>query len=423
MKRTITLLSMGLALIGHSQAPNIDSWMLNTTGTLASYEYYPAAPPTTSTVNMTDSADILRVCYDNNYVYIRTNGLASYTMGPWEMNPNVPSAIDSRYRFPRYPQEETGTRVAQPSVGSLGVAVNGVKLYGCGDARSYNSSTGQNDGNGDGLWNGDAWASEGETMDPTGAGHPDQGGNYHYHATPIWLYQGPTNVHSPIVGWAFDGFPIYGPYGYSDSLDDGSPVVRMESSYHLRTMSDRTVLPDGTTSSPPGPAINATFPLGTYWEDYEYETGYGHLDTFNGRWCVTPEFPSGTYAYFVTMDGSGEPAFPYLMGLEYYGEVNAADIGGPAGNITIPGGVTCLGTNSIEEKEEVKFTVYPNPAKAFVSINGITINGQQYAILDQLGRTVQTGILDQQISVETLNPGTYFMKIQESNQVIRFIKE
>lgn len=406
-----------------AQDPQMDSWMLNTTGTLATYEYYPGMPPNTSTVNMTDSADVLQICYDNDYVYIRTNGLASYTMGPWEMNPNQPSAISSTYRFPRNPAEETGTKEAQPAVGALGVSVNGIKMYGVGDARSYNSVSGQNEFNGDGLWNSDAWVSEGATMDASGGGHPDQMGNYHYHATPLQLYTDPSTSHSPIVGWSFDGFPIYGPFGFIDSLDSGSGVERMRSSWDLRAITDRTILPGGATSTPAGPAINATFPLGTYWEDYEYVAGHGTLDAYNGRWCVTPEYPSGTYAYFITTDNAGDPEFPYLIGLEYYGQVNTSDIGGPAGNINIPStGVICMGTVSIEEND-LDISVYPNPANSMITIDGVS--GASYVIVDQIGRTVDNGFVNGPINVEDLETGTYIIHVElnEKSSFVRFIKE
>jgi len=42
------------------------------------------------------------------------------------------------------------------------------------------------------------------------------------------------------------------------------------------------------------------------------------LDRFNGRYCVTPDFPSGTYAYFCTLDSDGGPVYPYILGNNYY---------------------------------------------------------------------------------------------------------
>ena len=67
-----------------AQFPLADAWMLNTDGTLAQYDYYPGMPPTTQHVDMADSADVLQVCYNNDYVYVRANGLASLYYGePW----------------------------------------------------------------------------------------------------------------------------------------------------------------------------------------------------------------------------------------------------------------------------------------------------------------------------------------------------
>jgi len=51
-------------------------------------------------------------------------------------------------------------------------------------------------------------------------------------------------VHSPILGWSLDGFPIYGPYGFSDSKNPASAVKRMRSGYRLRTMTRQESLPD-----------------------------------------------------------------------------------------------------------------------------------------------------------------------------------
>ena len=43
------------------------------------------------------------------------------------------------------------------------------------------------------------------------------------------------------------------------------------------------------------------------------------LDTSNGRYCYTPEYPSGTYAYFMTVDENNGAAYPYIIGNTYYG--------------------------------------------------------------------------------------------------------
>ncbi len=63
--------------------------------------------------------------------------------------------------------------------------------------------------------------------------------------------------------------------------------------------------------------------------------GTGDLDQYNGRWCVTPEYPSGTYAYFVATDSSGSPAYPFVVGPYYYGTVASI-----SSSVSIPSGAT-----------------------------------------------------------------------------------
>ena len=127
----------------------------------------------------------------------------------------------------------------------------------------------------------------------------------------------PTS-HSPILGWSYDGHPIYGPYGFEDpqNANPFNSYVQMQSSYRLKT--GRDALLSGLTD-----------PMGTYIEDFEYVEGLGTLDKYNGRFCVTPEYPDGVYAYFVTVDGStGNPKFPYIVGPQYYSQADAVNWNG-----------------------------------------------------------------------------------------------
>jgi hypothetical protein len=122
-----------------------------------------------------------------------------------------------------------------------------------------------------------------------------------------------------------DGYPIYGPFGYSSANNSGSAVKRIKSGYSLRSITQRHSLSNGTVLSSDnwGPDVSAKYSLGKYLDDYEWLSTNGDLDAYNGRWCVTPEFPSGTYAYFVTSTDSGAAAFPYTIGTYYYGVVGA----------------------------------------------------------------------------------------------------
>jgi hypothetical protein len=114
-----------------------------------------------------------------------------------------------------------------------------------------------------------------------------------------------TKVHSPIIGFAHDGNPIYGPFGYQDPLNPQSSIIRMTTSYSLNN------------NRPKGPST-VTYPLGTFTNDYRYVHKSGTLDQNNGRFCITPDYPNGTYAYFLTIDANQVPQFPYFIGENFY---------------------------------------------------------------------------------------------------------
>ena len=110
--------------------------------------------------------------------------------------------------------------------------------------------------------------------------------------------------HSKILGYCFDGFPVYGPFGYDVPFTASQTTRFMSSSYRTRNI-EIAGRPDyGTTAQNP--------PAGSLVQDWEYIDGLGDLDFHNGRYCVTPEFPNGTYAYFISIDSVGEAAFPYM---------------------------------------------------------------------------------------------------------------
>jgi hypothetical protein len=122
--------------------------------------------------------------------------------------------------------------------------------------------------------------------------------------------------HSPIIGWAYDGNPIYGPYGYSNP--SGSSTTKILTSGYSEVIKENR------------PSVSI-YPSGFFVEDYEY-TGSPDLDEHNGRFCVTPEFPKGVYAYFCTINDSSvdsngvfinyrKPVFPYIIGDTYKSQI------------------------------------------------------------------------------------------------------
>jgi hypothetical protein len=118
--------------------------------------------------------------------------------------------------------------------------------------------------------------------------------------------------HSKILGWSMDGYPVYGPYGYNQPLDRNSGVRIMTSGYAVYNAASAVA-----ARVTAGVYDTATYPLGIFVQDYYYAGG-ADLDICNGRYCVTPEYPNGTYAYFVTINPSTrKTVYPYVIGHFY----------------------------------------------------------------------------------------------------------
>ena len=184
---------------------------------------------------------------------------------------------------------------------AVGVAVNGAIIFNSNTGVQHSQTS---------SFHYDALYRNDVDRDSAG-GYPDSSNVYGYvQPSPqaLGLTDWSTSAHSPIVGWAFDGYPIYGPYGYTDRLDNSTAIKRLESSYSLKTTTRATV--GGT-------------PTGEFIEDYEFNSSTGDLDEFNGRFGVTPEYPSGTYYYVATIDTNGNPAYPYTVGGKFAGTLNS----------------------------------------------------------------------------------------------------
>ena len=373
-----TFLGTCLALVAaaHASDPRTNCWFTTYSGQYAriytnnAMKTAGTALTTWSNGSQTQSSPaycgVQEVYSSSNSVYIRSSGLAGYTMGPWQNGsfPNLPANQKLLYRLPR--TNNVPATKSSTGGGQIGIFVDGVEMFNSWDAFYWNGST-ETGGGGTGYWNRDAYVNEGATFDP-GNAHQQNTGTYHYHANPPALryllgdhvdYNATTRTftestntpakHSPILGWVADGFPIYGPYGYSVSNNAASGVRRMISGYVIRngsygtsnlTSNGRTTIPQWAarlfnvaSNIVAGPAVSTSYPLGRYMEDNDYLGDHGYtqgvdfdLDQYNGRFCVTPEFPAGTYAYFVAISSNGTPAFPYNIGRGYYGSPAGASV-------------------------------------------------------------------------------------------------
>jgi hypothetical protein len=126
------------------------------------------------------------------------NGLPNHTTGTFpvaasddaaqvDRNPNQISPQSLAERIARKPKFHATPKCTG---GEVGVMKTGAALFNAVDAQGK-----------------DAVAHE---VQDSCSGHPQNSGVYHYHGLPACLNSGKSNE---LLGWALDGFPIFGPHG------------------------------------------------------------------------------------------------------------------------------------------------------------------------------------------------------------------
>jgi hypothetical protein len=372
-----------------AQSPAITTWLQNNTQTGT---YYISGNSTK--VNNNILVNCQKVEYSANSVYVTTAGIPAYPTGPFlDNNPSQASNQSAIFKFPLSPSKNNGTPT-NTSGGNIGVFINGVALFDYRDGVAWNTTTNSLCG-GPGrtpcpggpmttqAWNRDAILAEKPGFD-CAKGHPANG-NYHHHQNPSafkldlnvisticnlydadGLYIIDSAKHSPLIGFAYDGFPIYGAYGFKNTDGTGG-ITRIKSGFQLRNITTRTLHANGTDVSD-GPVISATYPLGYFREDYEFiartnEADY--LDEHNGRFCITPEYPNGTYAYFATVDKDWNSAYPYVVGPTYYGVFDIRKVTSVTETTTVYSPATGLSNN---EFKQLGFKAFPNPSNDIIAI-------------------------------------------------------
>ena len=215
----------------------------------------------------------LNVYCDEEFVYVESNGIPHYTFV--QTTPIPLSEQDYLWKIPLNPKTASQTSEI-PLLDVIGFAVNGLPIYGPNEAE-------RPDPYGDPVYN--------ELLDSC-LGHTAGRGDYHYHAFELSCLA--LNIgnykESPILGYALDGFPIYGPFGCVD--DDCTEIIEFQSSW-IRTG-------DPTTYA---------------WDNHDYVPNSDpiYLDECNGRY----DDKLG-YHYRATEN------FPYLLGC-YVGELTSSD--------------------------------------------------------------------------------------------------
>ena len=254
---------------------------------------------------------VVAACEDDSLV-VAANGIPDFEF--IEMTPNGLAAQDWNWEITLNPQVAAATTDV-PLLGTIGFSVTGLPLFGPNEGAFP-------DPYGDPVYN--------SIVDQC-LGHTAQGGMYHFHAMLVQCITGAIESPEAIVGYAMDGFPIYGTMGCLDT--DCNDVVEFESSW------DQTG--DPTTYA---------------WDNYSYSAKNGEqfLDECNGR-----VGPDGTYRYHIT------PTFPYLLGC-YAGTAvdggggdpgggedpgDGGGVGDPPDCDDVPAGMPCCGDDICDGPE------------------------------------------------------------------------
>lgn len=325
---------------------------------IANYEKQVAAGgPATLSVNGVKVQNTMTITEDrtNNQIVITGNGVPNYTptivglnvTDGWNTpvsggfqslklsennagasggnNPNRIVVATGMFRIPLDPV--INATAIDTALGAVGVAVNGIPIYNPFEDANQTAATGR-------IFSGCC-------------GHPQLTGVYHYHKYPtclkllkgdVWQSEKDkcdeidaliaSGGHSPLIGFALDGWPVYGPVGWNDTNKQSR---LLKSSY------------TGTNDTAGNPV---------------YMAASGDLDECNGLVSPTPEYPEGIYHYVmsceVNSDGTVQREISPYFGYDIRGTLDKHGF--------MPSGWTNDAT-------------YVNALKVGFSVNGISIAG------------------------------------------------
>ena len=257
--------------------------------------------------------DGINVNYDSNNVFIQSNNIVNHDVTISNSNISYVSAKNQTltYNIPRLNLNSASLSDQAQMSNAVGILINGLPLYNIQDTETYGST----DYHYNNVEKTDSAFALGNTT--------NTGVQYYYDISSevvgdeAW---GNATTHSGIVGWAFDGLPIYGPYGYTSYHANGSinssTITNIKSAFQLKGNATRDTSIGGAHT-------------GQFTEDFTYDasltgsngyvgslgSGKGSIAKYNMRWGVTPESPTTPIYYYVaTIDDNGNPMFPYHIG-------------------------------------------------------------------------------------------------------------
>ena len=255
------------------------------------------------------SLDGVNVRYDSANIYVLSNNIVNHNVTISNESIEYVDVKEQalRYNLPRV-NLNTITEGSQPQgINPIGLAINGQPIFNVQDTEKYGSS----DYNYNRVEKKDSAFAIGNTT--------SEGIQYYLTLNSDIVGEtawGNLSTHSGIVGWAFDGLPIYGPYGYTEYHANGAiktnTITNIKSNFKLKT--------NPTRDSSVGGAHTGEFTQDfTYDASLEGTAGYvggsASIGKYNTRYGFTPESPTTAIKFYVcTQDDSGNPMFPYHIG-------------------------------------------------------------------------------------------------------------
>lgn len=229
----------------------------------------------------------LTISSSNGKCQFQANGVPNHDFNDGQQGfPNNLSEQSYNYEIttsPVFAQSNTELAIGDDN----GLMLNGVKIdllaaacFGVGNEKTGCGNMAQ-------PWRFDPmFAANGFRVDSHNA-HVQPNGSYHYHGSPNALFAAENPVESPVIGFAADGFPIFGSW-----FNDNGTVRKAMPSFQLKS---------GARAAVAGYATPSGDYDGTYRDDYEFVQGLGDLDECNGMAV------DGVYGYFITEQ------YPYIM--------------------------------------------------------------------------------------------------------------
>jgi len=236
---------------------------------------------------------------------ISSNGIPNHDMGEGVSFPNQISEVNQRYEIPSSPMIAANptTNIWKASVVLLNGGVVDIlpaACYDIGNDPLGREMIGCGPNQLDHPWRYDPMSPLNSFGTDIHNAHVQPNGLYHYHANPMAIFDTDctsTTSASPVIGFAADGFPVYG-----SCISENGAIRNVQSSYKLKDGGGPRQAVSGytTPSAGTGNIASANYD-GQFRSDYEYVAGSGDLDECNG---MTIE---GQYGYYIT------DSFPWVL--------------------------------------------------------------------------------------------------------------